>query len=116
MAIMIAALADLDAAAKPGDIKSSLNMVEEARNGRIFTVCFRKRTNGEIRVMTCRRGVRKGLTGKGMSYDPLSKALLTVWDVQKGAYRHVNLSDLIWLKMGKRTFRWTGRRFVRVPA
>jgi hypothetical protein len=93
---------------------SGLNMVEAARNGRIFTVEVIKRTNGEHRVMVCRRGVRKGITGRGMSYDPISKALLTVWDVQKGAYRMVNLERLVALKMGGKTFRWNGKRFYRV--
>jgi hypothetical protein len=93
---------------------TSLQMVEGARSGRIFTVEFIKRTTGELRTMVCRRGVRKGLTGKGMSYDPLSKALLTVWDVQKGAYRMISLDRLVRLRMGKRTYTWNGRRFERV--
>jgi len=90
------------------------NMVDAARNGRIFTVEFIKRTNGEFRTMVCRRGVRKGITGRGMNYDPLSKALLTVWDIQKNAYRMISLDNLVSLKMGGRTFRWNGKRFVRV--
>jgi len=100
---------------------SGLNMVEAARNGRIFTVEVIKRGNrrtgegvGERRVMVCRRGVRKGIKGTGMSYDPISKALLTVWDVQKGAYRMVNLEKLVALKMGGKVFRWNGKRFYRV--
>jgi len=89
------------------------NMVDAARNGRIFTVDFIKRTNGELRTMVCRRGVRKGITGRGMNYDPLSKALLTVWDVQKGAYRMISLDNLVSLKMGGKSWRWNGKRFVR---
>jgi hypothetical protein len=96
------------------DTMSSLQMVEGARTGRIFTVEFIKRTNGELRTMVCRRGVRKGLTGRGMNYDPLSKALLTVWDVHKGAYRMISLDALVALRMGKREFRWNGKRFVRI--
>lgn len=98
----------------PEDRMTSLQMVENARNGRIFTVEFIKRTNGELRRMVCRRGVRKNLKGTGMAYDPLSKALLTVWDVQKGAYRMINLEQLVALRMGKREFRWNGRRFERI--
>ena len=93
---------------------TSLQMVEGARTGRIFTVEFIKRTTGELRTMVCRRGVRKGLTGKGQPYDPLSRSLLTVWDVQKGAYRMINLASLVRLRMGKRTYVWNGRRFERV--
>jgi hypothetical protein len=92
---------------------SSLQMVEAAKQGRIFTVDFIKRTNGELRTMVCRRGVRKGITGRGMNYDPLSKALLTVFDVQKNAYRMISLDNLVSLKMGGKTWRWNGKRFVR---
>ncbi len=93
---------------------TSLQMVEGAKNGRIFTVEFIKRTTGELRKMTCRRGVRKGVKGVGMSYDPLSKGLLTVYDVEKEAYRMINLRDLVSLKMGRRTYVWNGRRFERL--
>jgi hypothetical protein len=93
---------------------TSLQMVEGARSGRIFTVEFIKRTNGALRRMTCRRGVRKGVKGVGMSYDPLSKGLLPVYDVEKQAFRMINLSDLVSLKMGRRTFVWNGKRFERL--
>jgi len=92
---------------------TTLQMVEQAGNGRIFTVDFIKRTNGEFRRMVCRRGVRKGLTGKGMAYDPLRKSLLTVWDVQKGAYRMISLDAVLAVRMGKREYRWNGKHLVR---
>lgn len=102
--------------AKPNRLENmtSLQMVEGARSGRIFTVEFIKRTDGKLRRMTCRRGVRKGVKGVGMSYDPLSKGLLTVYDVEKQAFRMINLADLISLKMGRRTFIWNGKRFERL--
>lgn len=84
--------------------------------GKIFTVQFYKRTNGELRTMNCRRGVSKGVTGKGMAYDPRERDLLTVYDMQKinegstekGAFRMINLSDLVSLKFGGKEFGWDG--------
>lgn len=61
----------------------------------IFHVKFVKRTNGEIRDMVCRLGVAKDLTGEGMKYDPIDKGLLTVYDMQKRAYRSVPLDSII---------------------
>lgn len=55
--------------------------------GRFFTVVFLKK-DGEPRVMVCRTGVKKGLTGKGMSYNPLEKNLLPVYDVIKSKQEH----------------------------
>jgi hypothetical protein len=92
---------------------SSLEMVEAMKSGKIFSIDFIKRTNGELRTMVCRRGVFKGVKGTGMSYDPLSKALLTVWDVQKNAYRMISLDRLRALRMDGQTFRWDGKAFIR---
>lgn len=52
------------------------------KEGTIFTVVFYKRGNNMLRVMNCRKGVRKGVTGQGMSYDPKQYDLLPVYDVQ----------------------------------
>lgn len=63
------------------------------QGGKFFTITFIKK-DGTIRVMNARLGVTKGLTGKGMTYDPIERNLLTVFDVQKQAYRMIN-SDTI---------------------
>ena len=70
--------------------------------GRIFTVTFKKRGDGQIRVMNCRLGVKKGVkgTGKGM-YDP---ATLTVYDMQARGFRNISLENVISFKTGGRTF------------
>ena len=86
-------------------------MLEKARDGRVFTVEFVKRTTGEWRTMTCRRGVKKGVTGVGMAYDPLSRGLFTVYDMQKKAFRHINLKDLRALVMDGKRYEWTIRGF-----
>lgn len=55
--------------------------------GRFFTISFieKKTDKGipKVRTMTCRTGVKKGITGKGMSYDPIERNLLPVVDIRK---------------------------------
>lgn len=110
--------------------------LENTKGGQLFTVDFVKRTAkpGEpsLRTMNCRRGVKKGVKGVGQSYDPAAKNLLTVFDMQKldpsaahnagksvdelekGAFRNINLDALIGLRMGGKSYDWDvkGRKFV----
>ncbi len=76
-------------------------LVQEIKNskGKIFRVEFIKRTTGERRVMLCRLGVTKGVTGKGLKFDPAKKALMTVWDMQKQEWRMINLATVVSLKV-----------------
>jgi hypothetical protein len=90
---------------------TSQQMIERARSGRIFTVEFIKRTTGEVRTMTCRRGVSKGVKGVGMSFDPLSRGLTVVYDVQAKGHRMINLRNLRALTMDGQRFEWTIRGF-----
>ena len=98
--------------------------LENTKGGQLFTVDFVKRSDGNIRTMNCRRGVKKGVKGTGQSYDPKSKNLLTVYDMQKldpsresnrgksvdemekGAFRNVNLEALVALRMNGRSYDW----------
>lgn len=88
--------------------------VEKTNNGLIFTVEFIKRTNGEKRLMNCRRNVQKGVKGVGLKFDPAEKGLLVVYDMQKlnegtgekGAFRMINLNDLLTLKMNGSSYNW----------
>lgn len=60
----------------------------------IFTVEFVK-ANGELRKMNCRTGVVSHLTPpslKKREKPEMPSNILTVFDMQAGAYRHVNLS------------------------
>ena len=52
--------------------------------GRIFCVTFIKRSTREERVMVCRTGVKKGVTGKGMSYSPSDHSLKVVYEMNGG--------------------------------
>ncbi len=64
-----------------------------ATGGKIFTVEFVKK-NGDLRKLNGRIGVKRDVTGRGMSYDPEEKGLLVVRDVKKRAYRMVNLATV----------------------
>ena len=71
--------------------------------GKIFTVSFIKK-NGELRDMNCRLGVRKGINGKGMSYNPTLKGLKPIFDMQKNAYRTINLESVVGLNIGRERY------------
>lgn len=79
-------------------MKKDVNVVKEfVKNNKIFTATFVKK-DGSVRVMNCRRGVTKGVKGVGMSYDPYEKNLLPVYDMQKGAFRMININTITELK------------------
>ena len=62
--------------------------------GKIFRVTFIKRTTGELRHLTGRLGVGKGISGKGLNYSPQAHNLMTVFDFQKKEFRMINLDQL----------------------
>lgn len=64
--------------------------------GKIFSVYFKK-TDGSVRHMTCRLGVKKYVTGKGMSWNPELREKLSVFDTHKNEYRMINLDALMGL-------------------
>lgn len=88
--------------------------IEKTSNGQVFTVEFIKRTDNTLRVMNARRGVSKGVKGVGLSYNPADHNLLTVYDMQKletgatekGAFRSINLEQLVALRMSGKRFSW----------
>jgi hypothetical protein len=75
----------------------------QKNKGKIFTVKFVKK-NGDERTMNCRLGVSKGITGKGMSFDSLSRDLLPVWDMQSEGYRMINLSTILEIKIAGKVY------------
>lgn len=79
-------------------MKKDVNVVREfVKNNKIFTATFIKK-DGTTRVMNCRRGVTKGVTGVGLAYDPYEKNLLPVYDMQKGGFRMININTITELK------------------
>lgn len=80
-----------------------LKLIDSINDGRIFFVEFTKK-DGTIRRMTCRKGVSKGISGNGMSYRPLSKGLLTIFDMDKQEYRMINLLELTKFTVNKKKY------------
>jgi hypothetical protein len=76
-------------------IATRLLVAEAARNGRIFSVLFVKRTDGTERRMTCRMGVRRYLKGVGLTFNPWDYHLQVVWDTQKRDYRFISLDAVL---------------------
>ena len=87
--------------------------------GKVFVVEFIKK-DGSLRRMNCRLGVKIGVTGEGMSYDPKEFDLIPVYDMQKvdenfnekagketaGAFRMINLQTIKYLKINGKEYRF----------
>lgn len=104
------------------------NFIKQTENGQLFTVEFIKRGDDTLRMMNCRRGVKKGVTGKGLAFNPADYALLVVFDMQKmdpnaahnkgksleemekGAFRMINLDSLVSLRMAGKRYNWNGAK------
>lgn len=68
-------------------------------SGRFFRVEFVKR-DGSRRTMIARVGVRKGVTGKGLAFKPEEHNLMVVFDIQRNAFRMLNLATLLSFQCG----------------
>jgi hypothetical protein len=71
----------------------------QSTNGKFFTCEFTKRTTGELRTMLCRTGVKSGLKGGTLKFDPKEKDLIVVWDRQKKLYRMIPVDGLRRIKV-----------------
>ncbi len=65
------------------------NLANLVSDGSIFSVEFVRRTDGNLRKMVCRLGVKKHLKGSSKSYDPKKHNLLTVFDMENKGYRSI---------------------------
>jgi len=66
----------------------------KAQGSKAVTVTFKKKTDGKMRVLNGRLGVKKGVTGKGLRFDPKAYDLLSIYDMQKHAFRFINLPSV----------------------
>ena len=66
----------------------------KASKGRIFGVVFQKRSTGELRGMTCRLGVHKGVKGTGEPYAPDDKNLLRIYEMPQSHYRMIPIEGV----------------------
>lgn len=65
--------------------------------GNFFRACFIKK-DGTVREMTARFGVKKHLKGGELTYDADALNYIIVFDVEKEAYRTINMNQLIFLR------------------
>jgi hypothetical protein len=72
------------------------DLYDRVKDGKFFSVRFRKRTDGDIRVMNCR--VRPPTKGPGMAYDPAARGLLVVWDIRASGWRMIPAEGIIEIK------------------
>lgn len=82
----------------------AIRLIQQS-NGRVFRVTFVKRTTGEVRDLVGRLGVTKGVTGEGLKFNPADKALMTVYDFNKKAFRMINLEQIKEVQFKKRLFK-----------
>lgn len=66
-------------------------------NGQMFRVDFIKRTDGTIRTIVGRCGVKYATTGAGAAYKAADKALITVFESGNG-YRTVPIEGILGIK------------------
>ena len=79
------------------DFTTVLAQIQTAENT-IFSVEFIKK-DGTVRNMVARLNVKKGVNGNGMSYDPIAKGLLPVWDLKANNFRMINLKTVTKLQI-----------------
>jgi hypothetical protein len=82
------------------EVKDVFNRI---RNGQIFSCIFIKK-DGNERLMNCRRGVKKGLTGGGHGYNPEEYGLMSVFDMQKKEYRMLNYKTTTEIRANKKRY------------
>ena len=76
----------------------------ESTKGKFFTVTFVKK-DGTIRTMTARTGVRKGVKGNGLKFNPSERNLKVVWSCDAESFRMINLNTILGIKFkGKNYF------------
>ena len=80
------------------------NLQNLVSDGSIFSVEFIKRTDGGLRKMVCRLGVKKYLKGGSKAYDTRKHNLLTVFDMENKGYRSIPVEAIRQLTVGGQTF------------
>ena len=84
--------------------REMLRNLIKATNGLFFSITFVKK-NGEERTMTVKDGVEKHLVhpnGVGSNNQEHCYNLITLFDVQDGRYKSVNLDTVTSIKCGSK--------------
>ena len=80
------------------------NLRNLVSDGGIFSVEFIKRSNGQLRKMVCRLGVKKHLKGGQKAYSTKVHNLLTVFDMENKGYRSIPVEAIQRLSVNGQTF------------
>lgn len=93
------------------EIENKIQEIRSKAGDTFFSVHFIKK-DGTLRKMVARLNVKKGVKGVGMRYSPTEKGLLCVFDIQKDAFRMINIRTIRHLSIkGKQLVsRW--QRFI----
>lgn len=75
------------------EVERRLRIIRKS-NGHIFSCIFVKKDN-TLRKMVARLGVRKGVSGEGMSWNPLDRDMIPAYDMQKRDWRMINLNSMV---------------------
>lgn len=78
--------------------QEEIKLLISSTRGRFFIVEFIGRQSGSLRRLVGRVGVKKGLVGEGMGYDPRLRGLQTLW-TPKG-WKSFSLSEVSYFKCG----------------
>jgi len=62
--------------------------------GKWFGVTMEKKTDGKLRRMCARGGVKAGVTGAGRKFNPADHRVLGIWDRAKKDFRFINLDGI----------------------
>lgn len=73
--------------------------------GKMFTVIFIKRSNGQRRTMNARLGVKAYLRGGVLPYNPNDKGLIPCFDIQKREYRMIPIDGIEELRINNYVFK-----------
>jgi len=91
------------------DVKQKLASL---KSGTIYAVTFIKK-DGSLRVMNSIKGTQRGVTGEGLKFDPASKGLIPVYDVQfakqnpttpEKCWRMINVNTVQTISVNKEVF------------
>ena len=85
-------------------IEKVIDVINQSR-GRICSVRFIKK-DGSVRKMVFRKGVSKGVKGKGLSYKPESVGNMVVFEMNNG-FRTINCNSVLELKANRKSYNWS---------
>lgn len=83
---------------KPDEVRDKIKSIKK---GKIFSIKFIKK-DGSVRTLSTMNGTTKGVTGRGMAYEPAERGLLPMYDLiqarktkdPKQSWRMVNVNTV----------------------